>query len=172
MKQALACFFLSYSMTESDKLLFLRNRFIPLLYPLKAADTGRWGKMNAQQMVEHLTGFFRVSTGDIRMPVVSNEEHLPKLRAFLQSDKPFRENTKAPVLPEEPLPVRNAGMQEALEELSNAVDAFFALFENDPDLTTTHPVFGVLNGDEWILLHYKHVTHHLRQFGLITEGNT
>ncbi len=159
-------------MTASEKLLFLRNNFIPLLSPLKAADTGRWGKMNAQQMVEHLTDFFRVSTGDIRMPVVSPEEHLPKLRAFLLSDKPFRENTKAPVLPEEPQPVRNAGMLQAVEELNAAVQAFFSLFENEPDHSTTHPVFGVLNADEWILLHYKHVTHHLRQFGLITEGNT
>jgi len=33
--------------------------------------------------------------------------------------------------------------------------------------TTLHPVFGELNFEEWILLHYKHVTHHLKQFGLI-----
>ncbi|TXH28993.1 MAG: DUF1569 domain-containing protein, partial [Cyclobacteriaceae bacterium] len=36
-----------------------------------------------------------------------------------------------------------------------------------PAKKTTHPVFGALNFDEWILLHYKHVTHHSRQFGLI-----
>ena len=30
-----------------------------------------------------------------------------------------------------------------------------------------HPVFGELNFEEWALLHYKHVTHPLRRFGLL-----
>ena len=154
-------------MTQAEKRTFIREACMPLLKSLRAEDTGRWGKMNAQQMVEHLTDFFRVSTGDIRMPVVSHEEHLPKLRAFLQSDKPFRENTKAPVLPEEPLALRSASMQTALEDLEEAIARFFRVFEEQPGHTTTHPVFGVLDEADWIQLHHKHVTHHLRQFGLM-----
>jgi hypothetical protein len=30
-----------------------------------------------------------------------------------------------------------------------------------------HPAFGDLNFTEWVQLHHKHVTHHLKQFGLI-----
>ena len=61
--------------------------------------------MNAQQMVEHVAGFFKVSTNQLKFPLVTPEEHFQSLKNFLLSDKEFRENTKAPVLPEEPLPV-------------------------------------------------------------------
>ena len=38
-------------------------------------------------------------------------------------------------------------------------------FKNNPAAKTSHPVFGDLDFEEWVLLHYKHVTHHLKQFG-------
>lgn len=140
---------------------------MPLLKSLKAADPGLWGNMNAWQMVEHLSDFFRLSSGAIQMPLVTPGDQLPRFRAFLHSEKPFRENTKAPVLPEEPLPLRTASLQQALEELEEAIARFFRVFEENPGHTTTHPVFGVLNETDWIQLHHKHVTHHLRQFGLL-----
>lgn len=125
--------------------------------------------MNAQQMVEHVTDFFRVSNNKIKLPVVTPEEHLPKYMAFLYSDKEFRENTQAPtdIVPEEPVAERNAGLPDAISELENEVNEFVAYFNGVPDRKTSHPVFGSLNYEEWVLLHYKHVTHHLRQFGLL-----
>jgi len=50
--------------------------------------------------------------------------------------------------------------------LHEAVDEFVEYFKNAPGKKTTHPVFGPLDFNEWVLLHYKHVTHHLRQFGV------
>jgi hypothetical protein len=85
------------------------------------------------------------------------------------SDKEFRENTKAPasVISEEAQPLRYANMPEALVNLQQSIKAFEDYFKDDESKTTLHPVFGELNFEEWVLLHYKHVTHHLRQFGLI-----
>lgn len=34
-------------------------------------------------------------------------------------------------------------------------------------LAAKAPVLGDLNFEEWIMLHYKHVMHHAKQFGLI-----
>ena len=163
----MACFFVLHCVMNQEKLHFLSAQFIPLLNNLPAGAIGKWGKMNGQQMVEHVAGFFKVSTGKIKFPLVTPVEHLPKYKEFLNSDKEFRENTKAPVLPEEPLPVRFATMQEALADLDNEIKKFVLLFNNDAQLKILHPVFGELNFDEWVLLHYKHVTHHLRQFGVI-----
>ena len=89
--------------------------------------------------------------------------------AFLLSDKAFRENTKAPanIVAEEPLATTTENMQAAINKLQQAVNDFCKYFEKDPTQKTTHPVFGPLNFEEWVLLHYKHVTHHLRQFGLL-----
>lgn len=149
-----------------EKIHFLKDQFIPLLQKLKGDEIGRWGKMNAQQMTEHVSGFFKVSTQKIYFPLTTPSEHLPRYKEFLLSDKEFRENTKAPVLPEEPLPLRLPSMHEALQELQADVNDFFNFFKNDPLKTTLHPAFGELNFNEWIQLHHKHVIHHLKQFGL------
>ncbi len=153
----------------TDKETFIRDRLVPMLEVLNGETKGKWGKMNAQQMVEHLSDFFRVSSNRLHLPLVTPEEHLPKYKAFLLSDKAFRENTKAPVevIGEDPLPLRHASMQEAAAELQTSINEFFNYFTADPMQVTTHPVFGPLNYEEWILLHYKHVTHHARQFYLL-----
>jgi len=156
-------------MTE-EKRSFLKNDLISLLKKLHGDEKGKWGKMNAQQMTEHLAGFFKVSTNKIHFPLTTPPEHLPRYKEFLMSDKEFRENTKAPVLPEEPLPLQYATMQEAIDDLTNSVDDFFAFFKDDPSRTTLHPAFGELNFNEWVQLHHKHVTHHLKQFGLIKNN--
>ena len=150
------------------RLGFLSNEFVPLLKELPAEAKGKWGKMNGQQMAEHVTGFFKVSTEKLKFPLVTPVEHLSKYKEFLYSEKAFRENTMAPVnvVPEEPVPTREASMNEALAELQKEINYFVYFFKNNPGAKTIHPVFGDLKFEEWILLHYKHVTHHLRQFGI------
>ena len=150
-----------------QKISFIKNDSFSLLKNLKGDEKGKWGKMNAQQMVEHLSGFFKVSTGKIHFPLTTSAELLPRYKEFLMSDKEFRQNTKAPVLPEEPLPLQYATMNEAMDDLQKSVDDFFEFFKDDPSKTTLHTAFGDLNFDEWVQLHHKHVTHHAKQFGLI-----
>lgn len=152
---------------EDVKLNFIKHDFVQLVSTLKENTTGRWGKMNTQQMIEHVADFFKISTNKIKLPFVSNPEHLEKLKAFLYSDKEFRENTKAPVLPDKPFPVRHVSIKDSIEELQYEIADFFSLFQKEKGLITQHPVFGNLNFEEWILLHYKHVRHHAKQFGLV-----
>ena len=151
---------------EQQKLNFISSGFVTLLKTLPADATMKWGKMNAQQMVEHISGFFRVSTNKLHFPLVTPVDQLPKFKEFLRSDKEFRENTKAPVLPEEPLPVQFASYEDAVNDLEKEIQDFLHQFNNNAGLTTQHPVFGDLDFEEWVLLHYKHVVHHLKQFGL------
>ena len=152
---------------DKEKLAFISNKLIVLLNDLPAVAVGKWGKMNGQQIVEHLSGFFKVSTGKLKFPLVTPIDHLPKYIEFLYSNKDFRENTKAPILPEEPLPIRFTNIKESLAKLEEEVKIFNDIFLKNETLITQHPVFGNLNYEEWVLLHYKHVTHHLRQFGLL-----
>ena len=104
----------------------------------------------------------------MKFDLVTPVEHLPKYKEFLYSDKKFRENTKAPVniIGEDPLPIQFKSFQEAVEKLQESVDHFEKYFKENPHKTILHPVFGPLNFNEWVLLHYKHVTHHLNQFGV------
>jgi oxepin-CoA hydrolase/3-oxo-5,6-dehydrosuberyl-CoA semialdehyde dehydrogenase len=130
---------------------------------------GIWGKMNAQQTVEHLADFFKLSIGEIEFPLSVPEEHLPKMKEFLYSEKMFRENTKAPlnVMPEEPVAEKQPSYEAAIFALESAIHNFTVHFEENETTTTLHPAFGWLNREGWILLHYKHIHHHLRQFNLI-----
>ena len=151
-----------------QKLAFIKNDFFSLLNNIPEDTKARWGKMNAQQMIEHVAAFFKVSAERIKFDLVTPEEHLPKYKEFLLSDKQFRENTKAPanVIGEDPLPLRYGSYAEAVTKLQEAVNEFELYFKKSPGKKTIHPVFGPLNFDEWVLLHHKHVTHHLRQFGV------
>lgn len=151
---------------STEKEFFLRKRFIPLLQQLKTDEPARWGKMNVQQMIEHFTDVMMVASGKIKLPVVTSKDKLPRFREFMMSEKPFKENTKSPVLPDEPLPLKKHTKEAAIGKLQEELIYFFELFEKNPGLITTNPVFGQLNFEENIQLLYKHAWHHLRQFGV------
>jgi oxepin-CoA hydrolase/3-oxo-5,6-dehydrosuberyl-CoA semialdehyde dehydrogenase len=154
---------------QVNNTVFIRQTLFDLLGNLQPQRKNLWGKMNAQQMVEHLMLFFDVSSCKIVYPLLTDPENLPKFKAFLYSDKAFRENTKAPetLLPEEPIPVHTENLNAAIGILKQSVEDFFLYFKADTTKTTTHPVFGALNYEEWMMLHTKHIQHHLRQFGMI-----
>jgi len=153
-------------MTKEEKASFLRITCFESINQLEATKQPHWGKMSTQQMLEHLNDFYEVSIQKLVFELAVPEDHLPKYKEFLYSDKPFRENTKAPetVLGDHPLPLRTASLDAAKAQLQLTVKQFFLFFETQPFKTTIHPAFGPLNFEEWIRLHYKHVSHHLRQF--------
>ncbi|MCP9749556.1 DUF1569 domain-containing protein [Ferruginibacter sp. HRS2-29] len=153
----------------SDQLDFITNKYFVLLNDLSAQTPAKWGVMNPQQMLEHVTDFFNVSADKLQLKLVTPEEHLPKYLEFLYSEKQFRENTKAPVeiIGEAALPERCASIDIAKEELRQSVDNFVNHFKGNHPNKTLHPVFGWLDFEQWVRLHYKHVTHHSRQFGLL-----
>lgn len=157
---------------NADKAHFLQHQFVKLLRDLPSDTKPAWGKMTLQQMVEHFTDTMRVASGrQVHTTIVTPEEHLPKMQDFIRSDKPFRENTKNPLLPEIPAPVRNATLRKALDELQDELDYFFEVFRANEQLTTINPIFGHLNYELNVLLLYKHAVHHLRQFGVAVTAS-
>ena len=154
------------------KLKFLTADSLELLGELESNSVARWGVMNVHEMIEHLADFYNISSAKIECKLFTSEEHLPAYRTFLLSDKAFRENTKAPteLLGDVPRPLRFSSLDEAKEDLDKAVDNFVEYFKEDAAKKTLHPVFSMLNFEEWILLHYKHVQHHLKQFDLLKAG--
>jgi hypothetical protein len=152
---------------NTDKRDFIQTGFLNFVQQLHSGQTGNWGKMNAQQMAEHVTAFFKLSSGRLVLPVLTPADQLPKLKVFLMSNREFRENTKAPkeVIGDDPLPLRYENMDTAISKMQQSISEFFYYFANDSLKTSSHPVFGPLNFEEWILLHYKHVLHHAKQFG-------
>jgi hypothetical protein len=152
---------------NNNKTDFLKNKLVLLLSDIPSDTQPLWGKMTLQQMVEHLIDAFRIASGRSEFQqILTPTERLPRMQDFLMSDKPFRENTLNPMLPQDPVPVVFPRIEEALHELQKEVDHFFAVFEANENLSTRNPIFGDLNFEMNVQFLYKHSLHHLRQFGV------
>lgn len=152
--------------TIEQKAEFLQSALVDKVSAIDPATRPAWGKMNVPQMIEHLAGAFRQAYGVIKTEeVLTPAENIPRMQAFLQSEKPFRENTPNALLPDEPLPPHFATVQEAIADLQSAVVEFFAYYRHNEGATVRNPFFGDLDYDLQVQLLYKHATHHLRQFG-------
>jgi hypothetical protein len=151
---------------DTGKIDFLKKELVAVLRQVPFHTQPLWGKMTLQQMIEHLSDSVRIASGRTVYPIVTTEENLQKMQDFLKSEKPFRPNTQNPLLPQVPPPVRNMNEAVALNELEEELNYFFSVFEANKNLTTTHPLFGVLEFEMNVLLLYKHAQHHLKQFGV------
>lgn len=148
-----------------EKIQFLQSGFVPALQQLPADAPRKWGKMNVQQMIEHMSEYVRMASGKMPMELVTPADKLERAQRFLASDKPFPDNTPNVLMPEEPVPVKHANKESAIEELAVELQDFFAAYQGQEDKRVTNPFFGHLDFEQQVQLLYKHATHHLRQFG-------
>jgi hypothetical protein len=72
---------------------FLRNEYTALLSQLDSNAPRKWGKMDVQQMIEHMSDYVRIANGRTPMEIVTPDDKLPLMQGFLATEKPFRENT-------------------------------------------------------------------------------
>lgn len=153
-------------MDHQQKLDFLANNFPALLEKLPADAPGNWGLMNGQQMVEHMIDVMLVAAGKVPLQLYTPADRLPAMRQFLFSDEPFRQNTKNPLLKDQPVPTRLPDMPTAINELQRAMASFMEAFKNAPQREIINPFFGPLDFTGQVHFLHKHAMHHLRQFGL------
>ena len=152
-----------------EKENFLRTKLIGYLQRLHPSTPPRWGKMNVQQMIEHYAGTaVRNASGRLKVEqMVTPPANLQRMREFLMSDKPFKENTINPLLGEDPEPLQYKTVQAAIGALQQELIYFFEAFEKEHNLVTRNPFFGELNFEENVQLLHKHALHHLKQFGVV-----
>ena len=151
-----------------EKENFLRTKLVTYLQRLNPDTAAQWGKMSVQQMIEHYAGdAVRNASGRLKIDhIMTPPENLGRMREFMMSDKPFKENTRNPLMEEEPPAPRYKTMQGAIGALQQELIYFFEAFEKEPQLVTRNPFFGDLNFEQNVQLLYKHALHHLRQFGV------
>ncbi|RPD38891.1 DUF1569 domain-containing protein [Chitinophaga barathri] len=138
-----------------------------VLEKLQPDTTPAWGRMNAQQMIEHLDGIVRHSASDEGTEILSPEETLPKLRRWLETDKPLPKDFMNPVYKDRP--PAHPDLETAIRSLHEGLAHFHQVYDLHPEHTSPHPVFGYLDYEGWLRFHQKHFRHHLTQFGLLEE---
>jgi hydroxymethylglutaryl-CoA reductase len=148
---------------------FVFNQSFQLLGTLSSTTLPTWGRMTAQQMIEHLTIAVNVSNGINKIPLITPVDKVEKTKIILLlSDRAMPKFFHNPALPEDPIPCKHANISEAISSLKSALELFKIHFQYDPKKTQLHNIFGELNYTEWLWFHYKHFHHHFAQFELLT----
>lgn len=150
----------------AEKAQFLKSEYKQKLEALDANAERKWGKMNVQQMIEHMRDYVRIGYGKDVYPVQTPEERLPRYQEFLKSEKPFMENTPNSLMSDTPATAKHSTKEAAIAELQGELDNFFDTFKNQPDKKVSNPFFGELDYNMSVQLLHKHAWHHLRQFGV------
>jgi len=131
---------------------------------LKPDSARQWGTMNAAQAAAHCALSLEWAVGDRVPPRMFFPSLMGRLikPLVMRDDKPFRRNT--PTSPDLLVPDQRDLDQER-ERIVVLMDRFTAAGRTG---CTTHPhsFFGRITPDEWAILMYKHLDHHLRQFGV------
>jgi hypothetical protein len=121
--------------------------------------TPAWGRMNAPQMIAHVTDQLRMSLGRLPVASVSSPFRFPPLKQLAVYWLPWPKG--APTLPE--LLARSPGAWGTeIDELSQLVDDFGTRDAREP--WPVHPIFGAMSREAWGRLGYRHLDHHFRQF--------
>ena len=123
----------------------------------------QWGTMTPSQALAHCALTMEMATGD------SKPERMlvgwlfgPLVRRLaLRDESPLKRNT--PTAPN----LVVLGTRDLVVERDRLAALVRRFAEGGPQGVTTHPhtFFGSMTPDEWSLLMYKHLDHHLRQFG-------
>ena len=131
---------------------------------LRPESEREWGKMNAAQAVAHCSTAMEWAVGDVVAPRMFVGRIIGGLikSKVVGDDEPMRRNS--PTVPTLVI-VDERDLAKERQRLRGLLDRFLT---SGPAGCTKHPhsFFGRLTPEQWAILMYKHVDHHLRQFGV------
>jgi hypothetical protein len=130
---------------------------------LQPASERQWGKMTCSQMLEHTARAAEMALG-----LRGGKQRLigrilsPFFRKMFLGEAPFPKNS--PTGPDFVI-TGDPDFEAARKRL---VDLVGHLHRSGPEKLDghVHGFFGPLTGDEWGRTQFKHIDHHLRQFGV------
>jgi hypothetical protein len=124
----------------------------------------QWGKMNVAQMLAHINQSMETAMGKNTIPRVFFVMRIigGMLRKTVLGPGPFRKNSPTDKSYKFPVDV------DFNESKNKTITSVRQFFENGPSQCTTHahPFFGHFTPEEWAVFQWKHLDHHLRQFGV------
>jgi hypothetical protein len=130
---------------------------------LQPTTQHQWGKMEVAQMMAHCSAALDMASGRLILPRLFIGRILgPFVRPIYTNDKPFSRNSptdKKLVIAD----LRNFSQEQQQLKLR------IRQFHQGGEAQCTkhpHPFFGGLTPQEWATGMYKHLDHHLRQFGV------
>jgi hypothetical protein len=137
-------------------------KMVERIKKIDPSSKASWGKMDAAGMLFHLQEPIRVSLGKLKLKrgLVGILFGKMALKQVL-SDKPFKKSV--PTSKE----FKPRGSYDLEKEKEKLIQLVASLAEKDPDAISSepHPFFGKLTSGQWNTITWKHLDHHLTQFG-------
>jgi len=140
-----------------------RSSIVQRLNALQADSPRQWGKMNPAQMVTHCARALETGAGERPMKQkLIGKILMPFFRKSILGEKPFSRNG-----PTDPSFIV-ADERDFSAERQKLIDLIGRFVARGPAAaaTQTHAFFGAMTGEEWGETMYKHIDHHLQQFGV------
>ena len=129
---------------------------------LRSDSQRQWGKMDAAQMMAHCSSALDMASGKLVIKRTLIGRIIgPRFRHLLTNDEPMAKNN--PTAKE--LRMGPCDFTKEHERLRECVRSFHKGGESKVT-THQHPFFGPLTSSEWGTGMYKHLDHHLKQFGV------
>ncbi len=136
------------------------------LSTLKVNDKPVFGKMNGQQMIEHLSAVTQIANGNWNVDVFVSDDKTLRRKPFLNTENELQTGFKASFLSEAPNDLKFENIEAAIDDLIHQIEFFEKVFTEDKTRTVVHPFFGELDYEYWKKFQVKHFTHHFKQFQL------
>jgi hypothetical protein len=139
------------------------NEILDRIEKLTPASSGTWGKMNVAQMLAHCNISLETAMGlNVIKRVFIGRIIGPLVKPHAVNEKPFGKNKptdKSYIFP------ANLKFDEEKSKITENLKKFA---EGGPSKATTHPhpFFGKFTPQQWGIFQWKHMDHHLRQFGV------
>jgi hypothetical protein len=130
------------------------NKLTPQSQPL-------WGKMNVGQMLAHLQMPIGVAIGSHKLKrTLFGRIVGPLAKPIIYNDRPFKKH----------LPTDRSfimiGIEKEFESEKAKLLNMINHFSQNTMVDEPHPFFGKMTKDQWSIGSWKHIDHHLQQFGV------
>ncbi len=122
---------------------------------------GQFGTLTALRMITHLIDAARMAMGEVEglgtgLPVLS----WPPFKQLILYVLPIPK-AKAKTAPQ----LLATSPTEMARDVDRLCELMGRFAKPDTKVGATHPAFGSMTRESWGILAYKHIDHHLRQFG-------
>ncbi len=139
----------------------VKQEIINRIHTLNAQSLPQWGKMNVAQMLAHLQLPIAIAYGT-HQPKGSFLLRLigPLFKSALWNEKPWKQG-----LPTDPTFITTGTSKDFENEKATLLE-LINQFSETAIVGEKHPIFGKMTKENWSKATWKHVDHHLRQFGV------
>ena len=138
-----------------------RQELLDRLDRLAPGATPLWGRMTAPQMLAHLSDWMLMAEGALETAPKKRFLRFPLVKQLVIYWLPWPKG-----VPTAPELLGRTPLEWAVERASvrEHVRSFADLDSRAP--RPVHPAFGKITPRAWGVLGYRHMDHHLRQFGI------